>query len=40
MENGIKWYRTMIGNHPNSYQLRLGYANILGNKSIYEEAIE
>jgi len=40
IEKGIKWYRNMLGLYPNSYQLHLGLANILGNKAIYEEAIE
>ena len=35
MEKGIKWYRNMVGLHPNSYQLRMGLANILSNKAIY-----
>lgn len=30
----------MLGIHPKNYQLRLGLANILGTKSIYEEAID
>lgn len=40
IEKGIKWYRNVLGLHPNSHQLRIGLANILSNKTIYEEAIQ
>ena len=40
IERGIKWYRTVLAAHPNSFQLRIGYANILTSKGIYEQALE
>jgi tetratricopeptide (TPR) repeat protein len=40
IEAGIKWYRSMLESRPDHYPLRMGYSNILSNKSIYEEAIE
>jgi hypothetical protein len=36
VEAGIKWYRHMIGLYPGRHQLRIGLANLLGSKSIYE----
>jgi tetratricopeptide (TPR) repeat protein len=38
-EAGIAWYKEMVGKHPEDYRLVFGYANILYNNSIYEEAI-
>ena len=40
IEASIKWFRMMLGKYPGSYQLRMGYANILSNKSFYEEGLE
>ena len=38
-EAGIPWYRDMAFKYPKNYQIVLGYANILYNNAIYEEAI-
>jgi tetratricopeptide (TPR) repeat protein len=38
-EAGIAWYKEMTRKYPKNYQLIFGYANILYNNSIYEEAI-
>jgi|688.fasta_scaffold2255684_1 hypothetical protein len=39
LEAGISWYKDMSNKYPKNYQLRFGYANILYNNGIYEEAI-
>ena len=36
---GIKWYEGLVEKHPGNYALLIGYANILNNRGIYEEAI-
>lgn len=38
-EPGISWYKDMLAKYPKNYQVRFGYANILYNNGIYEEAI-
>lgn len=40
MEKGIEWYRNMVDDYPDNYALIMGYANILNNKGIFEEALD
>jgi tetratricopeptide (TPR) repeat protein len=40
MAKGIKWYQEMVDQHPENHALVMGYANILNNKGIFEEAID
>lgn len=40
MAKGIKWYQDMVDQYPENHALVMGYANILNNKGIFEEAID
>lgn len=40
MERGRKWYQVMIDDNPDTLALTLGYAHILSNMCIYDEAID
>ena len=40
MEKGTKWYQEMVDDYPDNYALIMGYAHILNNKGIFEEALD
>lgn len=40
MAKGIKWYQKGVDDYPNNHAMLMGFANILNNRSIYEEAID
>jgi hypothetical protein len=37
---GINWYKKMIEEHDDCYQLKLGYGTVIGNQGYYDQAIE
>jgi hypothetical protein len=40
IEKGMKWYLEMIDDYPENFAFAMGYAHLLCNKSIFDEAID
>ena len=39
-EKGVKWYKDMVDDYPENYAIIMGYANILSNDAVFDEAID
>ena len=40
VDKGIQWYKDMVDDYPNNYAIIMGYANLLCNNCIFDEAID
>ena len=39
LTEGIEWYKKMVDDYPDSYQIIFGYATILNNEGYYDDAV-